>query len=171
MKKQTRRRFFRTAGVGLAGMATLNGFWKTRGNATAQETGDVEIGIASDVLRNLSVDEVIAAMNDLQLSKITVSDVHLPYSLSPADAERTILKMYAAGLHPYAAGVIYMPTIEEIAKAFMYAKVGRFGMIIGVPDHKHLDLAEQTSGWTVALEPSPGTQEEQTSCPGQGGWP
>ena len=144
MKKQTRRQFFQIAGVGLAGMTTFNGFRKTARTVTAQvPTGNFEIGIASDGLRNLSVDEIIAVMNDLQLSKITVNDVHLPYGLSPADVERTILKMYAAGLHPYAAGLIYVSTIEEIAKAFTYAKVGRFDMIVGVPDHKHLDLTEQ----------------------------
>jgi sugar phosphate isomerase/epimerase len=104
---------------------------------------DVEIGIASYGLRKLSVDEVIELMNDLQLTKISIKNVHLPYNMSPADIERIILKMRAAGLDPYAAGIIYMSTIEEIARAFMYAKIGRFGMIVGVPEYKYLDLAEQ----------------------------
>jgi inosose dehydratase len=69
--------------------------------------------------------------------------MHLPYDMSPADIERTILKMMAAGLDPYATGVINMSDIGEIARAFDYAKIGRFGMIMGVPDHRFLDLAEQ----------------------------
>ena len=144
MKKQTRRRFFRLAGTGLAGMAALPGLGKaTEWVAPMVNLGDVEIGIASYGLRNLSVDEVIEMMNDLQLSKISVENMHLPYDLSPADIERTILKMKRAGLDPYAAGVIYMKSIEEIAKAFDYAKIGQFGMIVGVSDNNILDLAEQ----------------------------
>ena len=144
MKKQTRRRFFRLAGTGLAGMAALPGLGKaTEWVAPMVNLGDVEIGIASYGLRNLSVDEVIEMMNDLQLSKISIESMHLPYDLSPADIERTILKMRRAGLDPYAAGVIYMKSIEEIAKAFDYAKIGQFGMIVGVSDNNILDLAEQ----------------------------
>ena len=144
MRDQTRRKFFTTAGMGLAGMAA----WpKIRAgkhpSASVVLPGGVEIGINSYGLRNLSVDEVIEMMNDLQLSKISIESMHLPYDLSPADIERTILKMKRAGLDPYAAGVIYMKSIEEIAKAFDYAKIGQFGMIVGVSDNNILDLAEQ----------------------------
>lgn len=125
-------------------MAALPGLGKaTERVAPMVNLGDVEIGIASYGLRNLSVDEVIEIMNDLQLSKISVESMHLPYDLSPADIERTILKMKGAGLDPYAAGVIYMKTTEDIAEAFEYAKIGQFGMIVGVPDYNILDLAEQ----------------------------
>jgi hypothetical protein len=71
MIKQTRRRFFRTAGMGLAGMAVMPGSLEATGTAVRMSGfGDAEIGIASNGLRNLSLDEVIAFMNDLQLSKI-----------------------------------------------------------------------------------------------------
>jgi inosose dehydratase len=144
MKKQTRRRFFSTAGAGLAGMAALPGLGKALESAAPMAIpGDVEIGIASYGLRNLSVDEVIDLMHDLQLTKISIESMHLPYDLSPADIERTIMKIRGAGLDPYAAGVIYMKSIEEVAKAFAYAKLARFGMIVGVPDYNILDLAEQ----------------------------
>jgi hypothetical protein len=125
-------------------MAALRGPGKNAGTGRSLRAGNnVDIGIASYGLRNLSMDEVIAIMKDLQLSKISVKDVHLPYDMSPADIERTILKMRAEGLDPYAAGVIYMEKTEEIARAFIYAKIGRFGMIVGVPDPDYLDLAEQ----------------------------
>lgn len=144
MKKQNRRKFFRTAGAGMAGLAFLPGFERAAGSpAFTHRFQDVEIGISSWGLRRLTVDEVIALMNDLKLSKITVSDVHLPYDLSSADIERTIMKMEAAGLDPYAAGVIRMATVEDIARAFDYAKIGRFPMIVGEPSLRDLDLAEQ----------------------------
>jgi hypothetical protein len=91
MKKQTRRRFFSTAGAGLAGMAALPGLGKAMEPAPMAIPGDVEIGITSYGLRNLSVDEVIDLMHDLQLTKISIESMHLPYDLSPADIERTIM--------------------------------------------------------------------------------
>lgn len=144
MRIQTRRKFFRTAGAGLAGMIALPGLGKAAGpTAPTALQSDVEIGIASYGLRKLSVDEVIELMNDLQLSKISIKSMHLPYDLNPADIERTMMKIRSAGLDPYAAGVIYMTSIEEMAKAFDYAKIAQIGMIVGVPDYNILDLAEQ----------------------------
>jgi sugar phosphate isomerase/epimerase len=144
MKKQTRRSFFRTAGVGLAGMAAMPGVGKAAlPIAAPTPLLDVEIGIASYGLRNLSVDEVIELMNDLQLSKISIKSMHLPYDLSPADIKKTMMKIRGAGLDPYAGGVIYMKSTEEVARAFDYAKVAGFDMIVGVPDYNILDLAEQ----------------------------
>jgi inosose dehydratase len=144
MNMHTRRKFFRTAGAGLAGLAVMPGTGMAAGSpAFTNKSQDVEIGIASWGLRQLTVDGVIALMNDLQLSKITINDVHLPYDMLPADIERTIIKMRAAGLDPYAAGVIDMATVEDIARAFDYAKIGRFSMIVGVPGLRDLDLVEQ----------------------------
>jgi inosose dehydratase len=144
MRNQSRRKFFTTAGMGLAGLAA----WPKRSagmhpSASLYPPGGVEIGIASYGLRNLSVDEVIELMNDLQLSKISIKSMHLPYDLSPADIERTMSKIRGAGLDPYAAGVIYMKSTEEVAMAFTYAKTAGFRMIVGVPEYNILDLAEQ----------------------------
>ena len=144
MKNQTRRKFFTTAGMGLAGMTA----WPKLSaginpSASVVLPGEVEIGIASYGLRKLSLDQVIDIMKDLQLTKISIKSMHLPYDLSPADIEKNMNKIRRAGLDPYAAGVIYMTSTEEIAKAFDYAKIAGFGMIVGVPDYNILDLAEQ----------------------------
>jgi sugar phosphate isomerase/epimerase len=144
MGNQSRRKFFTTAGMGLAGMAV----WpKLRAgkhpSASVLLPGGLEIGISSYGLRNFSVDEVIEMMKNLQLTKISIERMHLPYDLNPADIERTILKMKRAGLDPYATGIIYMKSTEEIARAFDYAKIGQFGMIAGVSEYNILDLAEQ----------------------------
>jgi sugar phosphate isomerase/epimerase len=130
--------------MGLAGMAAWSKISASSHPSTSLDLpADVEIGIASYGLRNLSLDEVIEMMNDLQLSKISIKSMHLPYDLSPAEIERTMLKIRGAGLDPYTAGVIYMTSTEEVAKAFDYAKIAGFGMIVGVPDYRILDLAEQ----------------------------
>lgn len=144
MKNQTRRKFFTTAGMGLAGMAA----WPKlpagiNPSASVVLPGEVEIGIASYGLRKLSLDQVIDIMKDLQLTKICIKSMHLPYDLSPADLEKTMMKIRQAGLDPYAAGVIYMTSTEEVAMAFDYAKRAGFGLIVGVPDYNILDLAEQ----------------------------
>jgi len=144
MGNQTRRKFFTTAGMGLAGMATWPKIAAGRHPSSSMVLpGGVEIGIASYGLRNLSLDEVIDMMKELQLTKISIKSMHLPYDLSPADIERNMMKIRGAGLDPYAAGVIYMTSTEEVAMAFDYAKIAGFGMIVGVPDYNILDLAEQ----------------------------
>lgn len=144
MINHTRRKFFTTAGMGLAGMAAWPKFSAgMHPSAPMVAPGEEEIGIASYGLRNLSLDEVIEMMKDLQLTKISIKSMHLPYDLSPADIERTMMKIRGAGLDPYATGVIYMTSTEEVAKAFDYAKIAGFGMIVGVPDYNILDLAEQ----------------------------
>jgi len=144
MKNQTRRKFFTIAGMGLAGMATWPELSAGRHFSASQVLpGGVEIGIASYGLRNLSLEEVIEMMKDLQLKKISIKSMHLPYDLSPADIEMNMNTIRRAGLDPYAAGVIYMTSIEEVAKAFDYAKRAGFGMIVGVPDYNILDLVEQ----------------------------
>jgi len=144
MKNQTRRKFFTTAGMGLAGMAAWPKVSAGKHfSASHLLPGGVEIGIASYGLRNLSLDEVVEMMKDLQLKKISIKSMHLPYDLSPADIEMNMNKIRLAGLDPYAAGVIYMTSTEEVAKAFDYAKIAGFKMIVGVPDYRILDLAEQ----------------------------
>lgn len=144
MRNQTRRKFFITAGMGLAGMAAWTKLSAgSHPSASLVLPGDVEIGIASYGLRNLSLDEVIETMHVLQLSKISIKSMHLPYDLSSADIKKTMMKIRGAGLDPYTAGVIYMTSTEEVAKAFDYAKNAGFGMIVGVPDYRILDLAEQ----------------------------
>lgn len=144
MKNQTRRKFFGTAGMGLAAM--LAGQKLTAGSQLSFSRalpGGVEIGIASYGLRNLTLDEVIEIMQDLELRKISIKNMHLPYDLSPEEIERDMTKMRYAGLDPYAAGVIYMTSVDEVARAFDYAKTAGFDMIVGVPDYNILDLAEQ----------------------------
>jgi len=144
MKNQTRRKFFTTAGMGLAGMAAgpkiMAGKYPS---ASMVQPAEVEIGIASYGLRNLTLDEVIEMMKDLQLRKISIKSMHLPYDLDPEEIERMMMKMRYAGLDPYAAGVIYMTSTEEVSQAFDYAKTAGFEMIVGVPDYNILDLAEQ----------------------------
>lgn len=144
MKTQTRRKFFKTAGIGLAGMAAFPKLSEAGIPAVpADHHSGVEIGIASYGLRKLSVDEVIELMNDIQLSKISIKSMHLPYDSSNEHIESTIGKMKDAGLDPYAAGVVYMQSAEEVENAFEYARTAGFGMIVGVPDYELLDLAEE----------------------------
>jgi sugar phosphate isomerase/epimerase len=52
-------------------------------------------------------------------------------------------KVRDAGLKLYGAGVIYMTTPQEIIRAFEYASHAGLEMIIGVPNHELLPLAEE----------------------------
>lgn len=52
-------------------------------------------------------------------------------------------EIQAAGLHLYAAGVIYMTNEAEVNGAFEYAKNAGLEIIVGVPEHALLPLAEK----------------------------
>jgi sugar phosphate isomerase/epimerase len=57
-----------------------------------------------------------------------------------------------AGLNLYGAGVIYMKTAQEVEGAFAYAKTAGLEMIIGVPNHDLLSLAnEQVKKYNIKL--------------------
>ncbi len=52
-------------------------------------------------------------------------------------------KFQAAGIHIYAAGVIYMKTAAEVDRAFEYARTLGVGLIIAAPNPELLPHVEQ----------------------------
>jgi sugar phosphate isomerase/epimerase len=76
------------------------------------------------------------------LKRIAFKDMHLPLDSTPAAIESAVAKVKAAGLELYGCGVVYMRTEAEVRQAFDYAKAAGMSVIIGVPNHELLDLAE-----------------------------
>jgi hypothetical protein len=156
MKKITRREF-----IGGAAGATV-AFWATAMGAKAlpassasgrlsgpkSQTGKrprfpFELGVASYTFREFGLDAAIAMTNKVGLRRICLKDVHLPLQSSAGEIAAAVRKVREAGLIPYGCGVIYMKTPAEVERAFAYAKAGDMGIIVGVPDHALLPLAEK----------------------------
>jgi sugar phosphate isomerase/epimerase len=144
--RSSRRDFFKR---GLAGAAVL-----AAGPAADRLFGDAEarraaprapftLGMASYTCREFGLDETLGMARRLGLGRLSLKDVHLPLASSDAAIAAAVAKVRAAGLAAYGCGVIYMKTPAEVERAFAYAKAGGMEVIIGVPDHGLLPLAEK----------------------------
>ncbi|MFW5878154.1 MAG: sugar phosphate isomerase/epimerase family protein [bacterium] len=144
-KGQSRREFLVKAGM-LGSLPLLPSpvLSSSKNNKLGAGEKDVKfnIGVASWGLRKLSFDEVIKAMQDMQLEYISLKSMHLPFDLSAKDLRKRVETMRDAGLHPYAPGVVYMNSKEEADMAFEYTKNADLDMIVGVPAYDIMDYVE-----------------------------
>jgi sugar phosphate isomerase/epimerase len=102
-----------------------------------------DLGIASYTFRSFPLEQAIAMTSRLRVKKITLKDVHLPMTVTPAEMEAARAKLAAAGIELSSCGVVYMRNEEQVHKGFAYAKLAGIKMMVGVPDPPFLALAEQ----------------------------
>lgn len=146
MSKIGRREFLGAVG-GAAAAATLRGetirkrVWAPEGDIAAP--GGLRLGMASYSFRAFNLDETIAMTVRLGLKRLSVKSMHLPLENSSDQIRAAAAKIRAAGLEPYAGGVIYMAKEAEVEQAFAYARAAGMEMIVGVPDHGLLPLVEK----------------------------
>ena len=144
MSHQSRREFFRNAGLGVAAGALVH--TASSCASKVKEEGGVDtlkLGIASYTFRKFDLDQTLAMTNRLNVKNIAFKSFHLPLDASPELIRETVEKTKAAGLNLYACGVIYMNSKEEADQAFDYAKAAGVGTIVGVPAFNLLDYVEQ----------------------------
>ncbi len=143
--KTNRRQFFKTAGA--AGtVAAVSGFkMPLYAESTGKENKKqkFELGVASYGLRGLSFEEMVDAMVKLEIRNLSLKSMHLPFDLSPAELRERMKIMKSAGLNPYAPGVVYMKSEQEVHDRFEYTQTAGMGMIVAVPNYELLDLVEQ----------------------------
>jgi len=148
--RTTRRVFMKAAGFGAAALA-IPGFGhdqsvlqeKTRsGTALLMPKIPFDLGLASYTFRAFGLDETIAMTKRLGVSRISLKSMHLPLEAPPDEIRRAASKVRSAGLDLYAGGVIYMTSEAQVRQAFDYAGAAGLRIIVGVPNHELLDLAE-----------------------------
>ena len=139
---KTSRRGFLGASLAAAACALsgpASGLQEPRAEA---KTPLFELGLASYTFREFDLDSTLAMARRAGLGRIALKEMHLPLD-SPADViRRTIDGIRSRGFVPYGCGVVYMASAAEVDRAFAYAKTGGMDLIIGVPDHALLGLAE-----------------------------
>lgn len=144
MSELNRRTFFRLSGLGLAAVVGRSALAEPAfGNTGSVMSASGGVGIASYSLRKFDVDQVIAIMEKLHLQKISLKSMHLPLDADKETISSVISKMRDHGLDPSSAGVVYMKSEDEVDKAFRYAQLAGFGIIVGVPDYNLLDYVEK----------------------------
>ncbi|MBW8040222.1 MAG: sugar phosphate isomerase/epimerase [Planctomycetes bacterium] len=157
--EQTRRRFLRAAGTGMAASLmgvsascgqdqTSAGKNQPRFEIRNQRFGirrkrQFELGLASYTLRKLKLDETLAMTKRVGLKYIAFKSFHLALDSTPAQISKVVAKVKKAGLILYGGGVIYMKNEAEVHRAFDYAKAAGMKVIIGVPRPELLKLVDK----------------------------
>ena len=136
----TRNEFMRIAG--LSGVATLTGV-SGFAEDLKEKSADLTLGLASYTLRNFKLEDVIKISQRLGLNNIALKSMHMPMESSADELKQIAEKIKSAGLKLYGAGVIYMKTPQEVEATFAYASNAGLEMIIGVPNHDLLSMANE----------------------------
>ncbi len=145
MKSTTnRRQFLQMAAVTAAASLT------TASRVQAAETGSAaaakskfQLGMASYTLRKFDVDQTVKMTARLGLKYTCLKEMHLPLNSSADRIREVVGKFKAAGIDPYAGGVIYMKDETQVKQAFDYAKAAGMRIIVGVPNHELLPLVDK----------------------------
>ena len=139
--KYTRNEFLKLSGIGLSAV-TISPSSKNYFNIN-KEKSQLNFGLASYTFRSFNIDDTIKMTLRLGLTSISLKDIHLPLNSSVDDIKKITEKVRSAGINLYAAGVIYMKTAAEVESTFTYASNAGLKMVIGVPNHELLPIAEE----------------------------
>jgi inosose dehydratase len=140
MSRTSRRDFIKAVGIGAAAISTPAFPGQTE--ILRMDKLPFGLGMASYTFRAFGLAETIAMTKRLGLKRISLKSIHLPLEDSSAQIQAAAAKVREAGLDLYGGGVIYMRTEAEVRQAFAYAKAAGMRMIIGVPNHELLPLAD-----------------------------
>ena len=149
MMDKTRRKFLQVTGMSFP--ALLMPFRKSTPSSI---NGTLQLGIASYSFRNYSLEKTIDMTRRLGIRNLALKSMHMPLEMTDDEIKQTKKKINDAGINLYGAGVIYMNDEDEVRNAFRYAKAAGLSVIIGVPKHELLDLAEsavKSSGIKLAI--------------------
>lgn len=142
---QSRRNFIRAGTIGVAASAAM----PILGKAAVKEekkTGKhapLKLGMAGYTFLNFDLPASIKMMQRVNVTNLSIKDFHLSLNSSPEKIKEVLQQLNAAGITPYAVGVIYMKSKEEIDRSFNYAKTVGVNMIVGVPNYDLIDYTEQ----------------------------
>ncbi|MBN2411123.1 sugar phosphate isomerase/epimerase [candidate division KSB1 bacterium] len=145
MSQQSRREFFRTAGIGATAGALVYGTSCANKDVITKPEGykRLNLGMASYTFRKFSLDDTLAMTNKLGLKHIAFKSMHLPLESTEEEIKAAAAKTREAGLDLYGCGVVYMANEEQVNQAFNYAKAAGMKVIIGVPEHNLLELVNE----------------------------
>jgi sugar phosphate isomerase/epimerase len=103
----------------------------------------LQMGIAGYTFHNISLEDSIGMMKQVNMHAMSIKDFHLPLNSDQAKIDEVLGKFKAADIQIYAAGVIYMKSNAEVDQAFDYARRIGVPMIVGSPNRELLPYVEQ----------------------------
>lgn len=135
LHQQTRRRFLQVAGLSTAlSLTGSRDVLAAPATAPSDKTRPLfPLGLASYSLRKFDLDATLEMTRRVGLTHICFKSFHLPLKASAEEIADTVSKVKAAGLKLYGGGVIQMSDVEQVDKAFEYARAAGMDTIVGVP--------------------------------------
>jgi inosose dehydratase len=109
----------------------------------AEKPAGLKIGLASYSLRKKTLDEVVAFCRAYRVTHLTLKEMHLPLTSTPAQLAEARAKLTDAGIQMAGVGVIYMKNEDEVKRAFDYAKAAQAPLIVGAPNPELIDVVEK----------------------------
>jgi sugar phosphate isomerase/epimerase len=140
----TRRQFLRATGLAGAAMA-VGGVSARPVEAQAAPPSSkraLKLGFPTYMLKHYTLDKAIEITRRLDVEWICLRSFHLPLESTADEIRAAIAKVKAAGLRPYAGGVITMKTAADVDRAFEYARAAGFELITANPEPALLERIE-----------------------------
>lgn len=104
----------------------------------------LKLGLASYSTRKLTLDETLQLCRDVDIAYINLKDVHLPMTDSQEAIRAARGRIEAAGLTIMGGGTITLKNDpEQVRKAFEYARLGGFPLIVAAPEPAAFDTIEK----------------------------
>jgi inosose dehydratase len=143
----SRRRFFQTGLLGSTALATAGVPHRLLAGVTKPERepcAGLKLGVTTYTLRKFSLDQAIAMTKTAGVKYISLKEMHLPFTSTPAERREARQKIEAAGLVLLGGGVIYMKNDEQQIRGFFeYGKDAGMPTLICSPDPEALDAVEK----------------------------
>ncbi len=144
--KSTRRKFIRSAGIGLA-LGSFPDFFDIYApedqNVANEASEKLKLGLASFTFKEFSLDQAIEMTNRVGLKNIALKSFHLPMESTKEEIFAAAAKVRAGGLDLYGCSVVGLQNEKEVNQSFEYAKTAQMPMIIAQPVNELLDLLDR----------------------------
>jgi sugar phosphate isomerase/epimerase len=143
MNHQTSRRSFFGAAAGIAGLSALE--LESASAAIEPAPWGLKLGVATYSLRSFDRAKAIGMIKALQTPWISIKDVHLKQTLTPAEWQAARKEFEDAGLKIMSGGNVDMTkdtTVEQVRHHFEYAKHTGMPMMVCAPTHDNIKMVE-----------------------------
>ncbi len=113
--------------------------------ARAEAAGGFKLGVATYSLRKFSREQAIGMLRELQVRYVSIKDVHMPLSGTPAETAAARAEFDHNDLQVLSGGVIRFDKDDDgdIRAKFDYAKAARLPIIVCMPSRAALPRVEK----------------------------
>jgi sugar phosphate isomerase/epimerase len=141
--KRSRRRFL-TGSLAAAAWAAAPRRARATPSGSRARAYRLKLGLASYSTRKLTLDETLQLCRDVDIAYINLKDFHLPMTDTPEAIKAARARIEAAGLAIMGGGTITLKNDKELVrKAFEYARLGGFPLIVAAPEPAAFDTIEK----------------------------